>query len=272
MTVAIQAPHIAGTAFDRLAFQYDSLFTFSRIGRAQRNVVWQRAAAAFLPGSRVLELNCGTGEDALFLASRGVVVTACDASSQMIRRAKIRKSQEAPNSSASFRVLPIEDLHELGNRPVFDGVFSNFSGLNCVEDLSAVFNRLAVLLRPGAKLLLCLSTRFCVWEILHYAVKGDLQKAIRRCHGRSVASFDELSFRTYYPTIQSLRSLLGSAFRLRSITGVGVTVPPSYLESWMRKHPQMLHVLKRIDATVCEWPIFRVLGDHMLLQLERTER
>jgi hypothetical protein len=189
----------------------------------------------------------------------------------MIRRAKIRKSQEAPDSSASFQVLPIEDLHELGNRPMFDGVFSNFSGLNCVADLSAVFNRLAVLLRPGAKLLLCLSTRFCVWEILHYAMKRDFQKAIRRCQGRSLASFDELSFRTYYPTIQSLRGMLGSAFQLRSITGVGVTVPPSYLESWMSKHPQMLHVLKRIDATVCEWPVFRVLGDHMLLQLERTE-
>jgi SAM-dependent methyltransferase len=271
MTVAIQAPHIAGTAFDRMAFQYDSLFTFSRIGRAQRGVVWQRAAGAFFPGSRVLELNCGTGEDALFLARKGVVVTACDASSQMIRRAKIRKSQEAPNSSVNFRVLPIEDLHELGNQPVFDGVFSNFSGLNCVEDLAPVFNRLAVLLRPGAKLLLCLSTRFCVWEILHYAMKREFQKAIRRCHGRSLANFDELSFRTYYPTIRSLRGIFGSAFQLRSITGVGLTVPPSYLESWMRKHPQMLQMFKRIDATVCEWPVFRVLGDHMLLQLERTE-
>jgi hypothetical protein len=102
-------------------------------------------------------------------------------------------------------------------------------------------------------------------------MKREFQKAIRRCHGRSLASFDELSFRTYYPTIRSLRGMLGSAFQLRSITGVGLTVPPSYLESWMRKHPQMLQVFKRIDAAVCEWPVFRVLGDHMLLQLERTE-
>lgn len=271
MTIAIEAPHVAGEAFDRLAAQYDSLFTFSLVGRSQRDVVWQRAAAAFEPGSRVLELNCGTGEDAMFLARRGVSVTACDASSQMIRRAKNRKMREAPDASIDFRVLPSEQLDELSNQPLFDGVFSNFSGLNCVADLPAVFHQLASLLRPGAKLLLCLSTPVCAWEILHYALRGNFQRAVRRCHGTSLVSFDDFSFRVYYPTIRSLRGMFGPAFQLCSVTGVGVTVPPSYLESWVSRHGRLLDRLKRIDAAICEWPLFRVVGDHMLLQLERTQ-
>jgi ubiquinone/menaquinone biosynthesis C-methylase UbiE len=270
VTATVETRHVAGAAFDRMAAQYDELFTFSLVGRTQRDVVWKHAAATFPPGSRVLELNCGTGEDAMFLARRGVSVTACDASSRMIKRARIRTSQGAPDASIDFRVLPTERLHELTTQPLFDGVFSNFSGLNCVADLSMVFDQLAMLLRPGAELLLCLSTRFCVWEILHYAVKGNFRKAVRRCRGRSLASFDELSFLVYYPTIRSLRNAFGQAFRLRSVTGIGITVPPSYMESWMSKHPRMIAVLKRVDAVVCSWPLFRGAGDHMLLYVERV--
>ena len=65
---------IAGEAFDTLAESYDTIFTSTIIGRSQRSVVWAKAAAVFRAGDRVLELNCGTGEDALFLARRGVAL------------------------------------------------------------------------------------------------------------------------------------------------------------------------------------------------------
>ena len=47
---------------------YDDLFTRSAIGRAQREVVWKILFRHFDPGDHILELNCGTGEDAVFLA------------------------------------------------------------------------------------------------------------------------------------------------------------------------------------------------------------
>ena len=72
--------HAVGLAFDTIAEQYDDLFTHSLIGRAQRNVVWEVLRHTFIPRERILELNCGTGEDALFLSRMGVSVHACDAS------------------------------------------------------------------------------------------------------------------------------------------------------------------------------------------------
>jgi methyltransferase family protein len=50
-----------------------------------------------------------------------------------------------------FRVLPTEALDRLELESPFDGAFSNFSGLNCVEDLAAVARNLARLLKPGAR-------------------------------------------------------------------------------------------------------------------------
>jgi ubiquinone/menaquinone biosynthesis C-methylase UbiE len=80
--------HAAGAVFDRLAPSYDSEFTDSIIGRAQRNSVWKVLLRTFHAGDNILELNCGTGEDALFLAQHDISVFSCDASQAMILRAE----------------------------------------------------------------------------------------------------------------------------------------------------------------------------------------
>ncbi|HEY1015278.1 MAG TPA: methyltransferase domain-containing protein, partial [Herpetosiphonaceae bacterium] len=73
------------TAFDTVAERYDGDFTSRRLGGWLRAAVWRRLGAAFRPGDRALELGCGTGEDALWLARRGVAVTATDVSPGMLR-------------------------------------------------------------------------------------------------------------------------------------------------------------------------------------------
>ena len=72
--------------FDSSATTYDSDFTFSEIGKLQRNRVHVFLAKNILNQNKlsVLEINCGTGEDALWLAERGCDVIATDASSKMI--------------------------------------------------------------------------------------------------------------------------------------------------------------------------------------------
>lgn len=269
MTATISGSSVAGLAFDGLAERYDAMFTFSLVGRSQRDVVWKRAAATFRRGNHVLELNCGTGEDAIYLASLGVSVTACDASARMIDHARAKEIQESSEARVEFLHLSTERLAELQEHLDFDGVFSNFSGLNCIDDLGAIATELAERLRPGAPLLLCISTRFCLWEILHYLSKGNLRKALRRCRGLSYATVGQVTFPVYYPTLSSLCDSFAPGFELRSVTGIGITVPPSYLEPWMARHPRLLQLLERVDEIIRDWPLARILGDHMLLHLEK---
>jgi SAM-dependent methyltransferase len=251
-----------------MAETYDSDFTCSLIGRSQRDVVWKRVATTFRRGEHVIELNCGTGADAIYLASLGINVTACDASAKMIDRAT---AKEMPPTHAQVEFLPLatESLGELPAHRTFDGVFSNFSGLNCVGDLAGVAAQLAERLHPGAPLLLCLSTRFCLWEVLHYLSKGNVRKALRRFRGVSYATVAGVKFPVYYPTLSALRNTFADGFYLRSVSGVGITVPPSYLEPWIARHPRSLRLFERIDEVVRNWPVVRSLGDHILLHLER---
>ncbi|HUH64216.1 MAG TPA: methyltransferase domain-containing protein [Terracidiphilus sp.] len=262
--------HLAGSAFDAIADSYDLRFTASAIGRAQRSVVWRKAETVFRTGDRVLELNCGTGEDALFLASRGVRVTACDASPRMIELARARRIKEAPQSAIEFQVLCSERLDRLSPGMRFDGVFSNFSGLNCVADLSEVARQLSGRLKAGAQLLLCLSTRFCLWEMLCYGLRADLRRATRRCRGSATVRVGGQPITVHYRSLRSLLRSFGPEFRLRSVSGVGVAVPPSYMEDWACRHPSIFRACQSADRVVHRWPLFRVLGDHVLLHMERV--
>lgn len=261
----------AGEAFDGIANEYDSIFTETLIGRMQREAVWRRAERTFRRGDRLLELNCGTGEDALFLARNGISVCACDASPSMIERGRARMAANAAKAQVEFRVLRTEELQALLSEPSFDGAFSNFAGLNCVRDLFQTARDLAPLLRPGAQLLFCFATRFCAWEMAHYSLRGELQKAFRRTGGSAQAHVGGRMIRVYYPSVKEILHAFRPAFTLRSITGIALTVPPSYMDRWARRHRRLIHACDALDRVLCRLPGLRVLGDHMLIHLERAQ-
>jgi len=267
----LHAGTAAGKVFDRLAATYDQDFTESLIGRAQRDAVWRVALKTFRSGDNLLELNCGTGEDAFFLAAHGITVFACDASSAMIARAEQRLAHRAPPPQVVFFHLPTERIAELNPEAPFDGVFSNFSGLNCIADLAPVAASLSQLVKPGDRLLLCFSTRFCLWEILYYSLRGNFRKAFRRCGGTATAILDGTPLTVHYPTGRAIRRSFAPNFRLHSQTGIGVAIPPSYLEPLVRRYPLLLPLFRRLEATLARLPGVRGIGDHILLCFEKVK-
>ena len=259
--------------FDALAEAYDAQFTETLIGRAQRATVLGEFKGAFLPGTRVLEINCGTGVDAVYLGHQGVQVLACDASPAMIRVARRRLDTAALRATVEFRCLATENLGKLIGEAPFDGVLSNFAGLNCVEDLHGVARDLARLLRPGARALLCLFGRFCAWEVLWYLGRGQAGQAFRRFQsGAQIARLGkEASVEVRYPSARRVRQIFAPQFRLRGWKGVGVAVPPTYAEGLARRFPRLLGGLELADKKLlARLPGARALGDHVLLEFERV--
>jgi SAM-dependent methyltransferase len=258
-------------AFDSIAERYDDIFTETLIGKAQRNVVWDSLLQLFSPTDSILELNCGTGEDGLFLARRGTSVFACDASPAMIAVAQGKKSREAPEAKIQFRVLRSEDIHELTAQAPFDGAFSNFSGLNCVADVQPIAQSLGKLVRPGGRVLICLSSRFCAWETLWFLAQMNLSKAFRRFSGRTIANVNGVSIPVWYPSIRVLRKAFSDCFHLRSFRAVGLFVPPSYAEPFIRRYERLILLFARLDRVLARLPFLRCIGDHVLLEFERIQ-
>lgn len=264
--------------FDALADTYDQTFTFSRIGRAQREAVIREMDSVFRSGQRVLEINCGTGVDALHLATRGVEVLACDVAPLMIgvarQRANKARMEGHLRAPIEFRVLSTERIGVLRDESFttqFDGALSNFAGLNCVAELSAAAGDLAMLLKPGARAVLCLFGRLCAWEVLWYLGHGNPAKAFRRFRpGNSRVKLAEAAaVPVRYFSVRELCHRFSPYFRLERWKGVGVAVPPSYMEPWAQRFPKLLNLAAHADLWLGRCPLMRAMADHVLLTFER---
>ena len=260
-------------AFDAVAEVYDDRFTNSLVGRAQRESVWREMDRLFHRGQKVLEINCGTGVDALYFSERGIDVLACDASPQMVEVARRHLEMSPHRDCVKLSILAIEQIGQLESEGLHDGVLSNFSGLNCVADLQPVARDLAKLVRPGGTAVLCLFGRFCLWEMLWYILHGDIRKAFRRLRGNGVVSTlaPGHSVVVRYPSVSSVRCDFYPHFRLVGWKGTGIAVPPSYVEHLANRFPRLFKFAARIDSFLGSIPGFRALGDHVVLVFERVE-
>ena len=257
--------------FDAMAARYDETFTWSKIGQGQRAAVWRELAKTFRPGDSTLEIGCGTGVDACFLAERNIRVLASDPSSQMIDVTRRRIQQRGLQNLVRPLVLGAEEIGLLQPDELFDGALSNFGALNCVEDLTPVARGLARLLKPGAMAVLCWMGPRCAWETIWYLAQGNRDKAFRRfqAKGTSAKLCDGAFVQVHYPSVQFLEQAFAPDFKLISVQGIGVAVPPSYLEPWAQRHPSLLNVFERVDLWLAGCPGFRSLGDHVLVRLQR---
>jgi ubiquinone/menaquinone biosynthesis C-methylase UbiE len=263
-------------AFDALAPDYDAAWTDGFVGRLQRGQVWRVVSAIFCPGSRVLELGCGTGMDAACLAGTGVQVHATDISPEMLRAARVRIEREGLCHRVTFELRAAEQLSDIGETELFDGAFSNFGVFNCVKDLRAAASGLAGLLRPGGMLVLCLMGRFCAWETVWYLLHGRPRQAFRRLRaardGIETSLKSGFRLRVFYPSVAELVAAFQEDFTLVSFRSIGVLVTPSYMERWASTKRRVFNRLALLDEHVGQWPVLRGAGDHRLVILARKNQ
>jgi SAM-dependent methyltransferase len=254
------------TAFDTLARQYDSDFTDTAVGRALREIVWSRVADNFRAPQHVLELGCGTGEDAVRLARMGIKVTATDASAGMIEVAQRKINCSSGIEPIEFRRVPMEGLGASLAGRSFDGVFSNFGAVNCVADLPSLAASLAGLLTPGAPLIWVVMGRRVPWEWLWYLPRGDARRALRRFRKTGV---EWRGLRIFYPTPTEAIAALEPHFAVKRVSPLGCFLPPSYAAAWWNRSPRALAVLTRLELFAQRSPSLAAWSDHYILEANR---
>ncbi len=265
----------AAQAFDAVAPDFDQRFGRWASVQAQRRAVRRELLAAFPPGSSLLELGGGTGDDAVFLASRDRRVLLTDAAPAMIECARLKVRQANLEDRVAVQQAALEDLGPLaGFRagwacPPYDGAYSNFAALNCVADLAGVARSLAPLLRPGANVLLVVFGRVAVGEIALHLLKGDPRTAFRRfARGDVPARLGGRAFTVRYPGPRTIAADFAPYFRLVRRRGIGIFVPPSAAEPAVSRWPRLVRLLELLDRAAGA-PL-ALLGDHVLLHFVRT--
>ena len=268
------APHdtrpAATQAFDRLAVNYDGL-TNGEIFHLLRQRTHRAFARHLDKDARVLEIGCGTGLDTRYLAARCRHVVACDPSEEMATRAMRRLAHDGLEKRATVMPCGLQDvqsfLDALAPYEPFDGIVSNFGALNCVRHLSPLGAVVRRHLRAGGTVLLGVMTRVCAVEALYFTATRRPRLAARRLGPGAVqVPVAGIDVPTFYHRISEVRAALGNEVRLRALEGIGVVVPPPYLEPRWQGLPRSVRgAVAAIDGWLAPWPPFNRVGDHVLL-------
>jgi ubiquinone/menaquinone biosynthesis C-methylase UbiE len=266
MTSNLEALKSAETFWDVAAETYDQKFSKTIVGQIRRKVVWRELERAFKPGNSILELNCGTGIDAVHLGTRNISVTALDLSPKMIALARDHDEAVGPICRPRFEVLATENLDTLEADP-FDGAFSNFSGLNCVENLEDVSRNVARRLKPQGRFLICMRGRFVPVEIIWFLLHSKPRRAFSRTLHRRVSGDGSLVIQQ--PTVRDIALQMKKHFRLVRWRGAGITVPPSYAERVAIRIPKIMALLAVLDQRVGHLPLIRSMADCVILEFEK---
>jgi ubiquinone/menaquinone biosynthesis C-methylase UbiE len=255
-------------AFDNYAPAYDVHFTNTFIGRLQRKRVYTYLKPLLTKQSRVLELSCGTGEDAIYMAACVHSVYATDQSEGMIVTAK----QKSVSSNVRFNVCTIENISSAGRENSFDLIFSNFGGMNCVSlpDIKKCSHDLYQLCKPGARLVLVIMGKKCLWEKIYFLCKHRKDKAYRRLSGKGIpAQIGEESFLTYYYSPYEIKESFKEYFQVQYHRPVGFFIPPSYLEKFFKNKAWLLKIIYIMEKICGKLSILSNYADHYVIVLKK---
>ena len=258
--------------FDELARDYDTMFSKSVIGKAQREIVRRFLTSRIVHGSEILEINCGTGEDAYYLTTLGCSVLATDTSKGMIQIAEEKRENISDDCSPVFKQTSIQDLDLAIGSKKFDLIFSNFSGLNCLTETELIQSagRFHSLLNPNGRMIFILFGTNCFWEKLYFFLKQKKGEIHRRSMNKSMdVQLLNSHMTVFYYKPAVLRAFYSTFFKLETLRPLGLFIPPTYLEPFFHRKRVLFRILKSVDKLFGSFSFLSNQADHYIAEFRR---
>ena len=255
--------------FNAAAKDYDDIFTNTKIGRLQRNSVW-RYLESILPKNNIniLELNCGTGEDAIWLGKKGHKILATDVSEKMIEETRKKVNNLELSDFISAHQIDINEIDKLLSAQKFDLAFSNFGGLNCLneKELKNLSQSLKPLLNQNGRFVAVVMPDFCMIESVYFLLKFRFDQVLRRKKNQLV-NIGNGNIETYYYCHKRFSKIFSDEFYINNIIGIGMFVPPSYLNNFFKNKNIILKFLSKLENIFAKHTFSASMSDHYLIDL-----
>jgi ubiquinone/menaquinone biosynthesis C-methylase UbiE len=260
---------LAALAFNKQAGIFDEIYAGNAIVSYKRARVRNHVLQYIHSKSNILELNAGTGDDAIYFASLGHTVHATDIAADMQHQLRSKILQQQLSNAVTTELCSYTALDQLKNKGPYDLIFSNFAGLNCTPDLHKVLQSFPALLKPGGIATMVIMPGFCLWEAL-LALKGNFKIAFRRRrHKAASAHIESVHFLCWYYSPRYLTRQLQTSMELVDVEGLCTIVPPSFLDKFPRRYPALLKKLEQWERRLKrKWP-WKYIGDYYIITFRK---
>jgi SAM-dependent methyltransferase len=257
------------SAFDSVADQYRGPLGNNPLVQHMREVLWLAVEARAKTGSRLLDLGCGAGLDAVHFAQAGYSVRAIDWSPAMVAQTCREAQLAGVGERLTAETLGIQELERLSGEK-FDCIYSDLGALNCVSDLEAVARHCARLLEADGALVFSVIGRYCPWEMAYYGLRGKLGRVrVRFAAGQVPVSLNGRTVWTRYYSPREFYRIFESRFEWQRCRALNLFLPPPYLIGPFERHPSVFRPLAWLDEQLGGLPILNRTGDHFLIVMSR---
>jgi ubiquinone/menaquinone biosynthesis C-methylase UbiE len=254
-------------AFSAQAPLFDGIQRSNPMLEWMRSVVHRHMDAYIRPGQSLLDINAGTGIDALHFAKAGLTVHAMDIAEGMVSEVKKKIAAFSLQGSVTTEQRSFTEAGALAPKQ-FDHVFSNFGGLNCIPDLRPVAQQLRMIVKPRGFVTVVIMPRVCPWELLHL-FRGNTEIGLRRLRPNGVvAHIEGHYFTTYYHSVGTAVHAFGNDFPVVQVRGVASCSPPPYMEKFPKRFPRLTAFLQGCDEHLTAVPPFNRWADQFILTMQ----
>jgi ubiquinone/menaquinone biosynthesis C-methylase UbiE len=259
--------HSVNKGFSKQSVNYDEDDRQNLVLVDMRKQVYAHVNQFIKNDSSILELNAGTGIDALHFTQIGHQVHATDLSDGMIAALQKKIENYDTQGRLTCQQLSYDRLNEIKGKK-FDFIFSNFGGLNCIDDLAKVTRHLPALLKAGGYVTWVIMPKVCPWEFL-WLLKGHPKAAFRRFNKNGVmAHLEGAYFRTYYFSLSDIKSAFGPEFEFVKTEGLCALSPPPSRGDFPDRHPGLYKFLRKADQATRYYFPFDRWADHIIVTMK----
>lgn len=255
-------------AFSSIYEEYETLSKENYCDIFRRNTIRKHVESFLNPQDTILEINAGSGIDAVYFAKNGYNVLATDIAdnAEVYINNKI-KTEGLKN--LEFQKYSFTDLKSIGNRK-FNHVFSNYGGLNCTNDLEEIFSQFNHLLLPKGYVSLVIMPKFYPLEMASI-FKGN-KNAFRRWKKNGVlANVNGHLIPTYYHSPKKIKKAMGNDFQAVSTKNIGTFYPLLDYNSF-QKHPKTINFLMHLDSWINRKALIpKGIGDYFIITFQKTK-
>ncbi len=253
--------------FSSIYEEYETLSKENYCDIFRRNGIRKHVELFLNPKDAILEINAGSGIDAVYFAKKGYSVLATD----LADNAGIyinNKIKEQKIQNLEFQKCSFSNLKSIENRK-FNHIFSNYGGLNCTENLEEIFNQFKDLLHPKGFVSLVIMPKFYPWEMATI-LKGNKNAFRRFKKNNTLANVGNYSIKTFYHTPKQVKMAMGENFTHIKTRNIGTFYPSLHYHSF-QKHQKTMHFLMRFDTWINNKLLIpKGIGDYFILTFQKT--
>lgn len=256
--------------FGKIAEEYHCSFESNSSACLARSRVHRFFARHLSPDrGRVLDIGCGTGIDAQFIAGLGCKVHGVDRSVGMIAEA----TKQLANATVDIRKrvelasveVTSENLAMLLSSIQSNQVVLSFGVINFIDDLHELFRVIGLNMQDGGVCVVTTLAKSSWWERITKNGQirtGDQPKNV---------SIGGTETRAWFWDCDDIVAASSGFFCTVEAVGIGSLYPPPYLDKYVRAFPRVQRTLWKLDRKYENSRFSTKYADHVAIVLERRQ-